>query len=140
MNQLFFGYAAGILNAVPNASSGTNPTTIYPTLLGSAAAGHFEYDQVDPASEFKSGTVTGYTGLSGYTFLHTYVLGNEVRTYVNPGRWGTSNWGEMLWGGSLSAVPVVNWVGLLALGGLLAGAGAYVTRRRGGGSGAGETR
>ncbi len=140
MNQLFTGYAAGNLIGVPMAASGMNSTTIYPTYGGSLVAGHFEYDQLDPYSNFKSGFVAGTTGYSGYYFTHTYVLGNEVRTYVNPGRWGTSNWGEMLWGGSLSAVPVVNWVGLLALGGLLAGAGAYVTRRRGGGSGAGETR
>jgi hypothetical protein len=44
--------------------------------------------------------------------------------------WGGAAWGELIWGGSLTPVPALHVVGLFALGALLVGAGAYLTRRR----------
>ncbi len=43
--------------------------------------------------------------------------------------WGGANWGDLVWGG-LMQLPALHGVGLLALGGLMVGAGAWALRRR----------
>ena len=57
------------------------------------------------------------------------LLGSWPALAIDGNVWGGANWGELVWG-SLEGVPALHGVGLLTLSTLLAGAGAFLMKRR----------